>query len=153
MKKYFLAIMTVVIISAIVFATGFITIGTGSVSAAAGSINVSVPVNLENNNSISILDFTLTYSRYIIFTGAQNTTRMTNATIEYYTINETTLNVAAFIPDGIQVGSGAIMNLFFNVNESALPGNSSLDMSDIVLVNVDSDNINYTVSNGIFTII
>ena len=150
-KKFFVALMLA--LPVIVFALGIVSISPSNASALPGAYNVSVPIILSNNDSVAVLEFQVNHTQYLIFRGAENTTRTQNATIESNEISPTVVSVAAFVPGNISAGDGAIMNLIFDVNESATPGNYTIGMSDVLLTNVDIDNMSSTSSDSLFTVI
>lgn len=143
----------ILLLSALAVALDIVSLGIGSAAAAAGSVNVSVPVSVNNNDSIAIFEFTVNHSQYLIFRSIVNTSRMQNATIESNVISPTSLRVAAFVPNNITAGNGAILNLIFDINSSALPGAYNMEVADVLITNADVDALPYNTSAGIFTVL
>jgi hypothetical protein len=152
--KKILAVSVVLVLAAFAIAIDITSIGPGDAEASANSTDVSVPINLKNNQSVSILEFELNYPEFLIFRDVTNTSRIADedAVLESNVLPGNTLKVSAFVPGNISAGEGAILNLIFDVNESALPGNYSLNISEIMLLN-DNGTVEYNATNSVFRVI
>jgi hypothetical protein len=112
-----------------------------------------VPIYVTNSDPIALLEFDLVHSSYLDFRGVEPTSRMVNATIESNAMNSTVVKVAALIPGNISYGSGAIMNMLFDVDLLSVPGFYQVTIQDAFVTNVEINDIPVETETGIFTII
>jgi len=152
-RRYAILLLALLAAPVIVIAYDVVSIYPSNAQAAAGAVNISVPINLNNNDSIAVLEFQINHTNYIVPVSVTNTSRIFNGTIEWNTLTPQTTKVAAFVPGNISPGSGPIMNVIFDVNSSAVPGNYSILLSGIIITNVEINELPVSPSGGIFTIL
>ena len=155
MNKVIIAVtMSALLIVPAVFALDLLGIGILDKIALAGSNNVPVAINMDNNNSVLLFEFSANYPSYMTFTGVDPSSRMVNASVVWNTINSTSTAISVIVPGNVSVGSGKIMDAKFNVSSSAVPGIYTLSISDAIFLNIDiQDELPLDLSSGLFTII
>lgn len=128
------------------------SIEVGNVAAPAGSINVSVPVLMSNNETIAGFQFTMNYSTsFLILKDVTATGRMPNVTIIFS--NQPPLaEIAALDANGVSPGNGTIMNIIFDVNASAAPGTYLLVISGFLATNFAASLISFNETDGVFNV-
>lgn len=125
------------IIPVLVLASQTVTVSTQDTVALPNSTNLLIPLNMQNNDSASIIEFTVNYPSFALFKGALPSPRMMNATVEYNVLNSTSSRVAALTEINITAGSGAVMYLVFDINASATAGSYSIDTANLSVTNID----------------
>jgi len=151
-KKYFLILLGVLLLG-IIIALGIATITGGSVKAIKGAEGVLYPIYLDNNESVAGFQIDIDYSTYLIYQGIEETSRMLNATIVVNDETDGFLSIAILIEDGIDFGDGEAFNLIFDVDESAIAGNYTIDLSDFVAANINATALEINVFDGNFEIV
>jgi hypothetical protein len=131
LNKLYLFLFLVVLLLTLVIAQ---IIG-GDITAIQGAENIPFPVFLNNNESIVGLQVEVSYPSYLTYKNLEQTSRMPNATIIINNETSGILKIAALIQDEIESGQGEIFNLIFDVNESAVPGNYDIDLSNFIAAN------------------
>ena len=153
-KVIIVAAISVAFIIPAVFALDLLGMGILDKIALAGSNNVPVAINMNNNNSVLLFEFNVNYPSYITFTGVDPSSRMVNASVVWNTINSTSTAISVIVPGNVSVGSGKIMDIKFNVSSSAPLGIYTLSVKDAIFLNIDSpDEFPLDLSSGLFTII
>ena len=151
-KKYFLVFLGVLLLG-ILLAVGYATITGASVKAIKGAEDVLYPIYLDNNESIAGFQIEINYTDYLAYKGIEESSRMSNST--FVVNNETSgfLSIAVLIWNEIDSGEGEAFNLIFDVNESAVSGNYSMDLSDLVSANINATAFEVDVVDGNFEIV
>ena len=151
LKKLYLFLFLGVLLLGIVFAQTIIT--GGEIIAIQGAESVPFPVFLNNNESVAGFQVEIDYPLYLSFKGLVETSRMPNATI---IINNETLGIlkiAVLDRDGIEPGNEEIFNLIFNVDESAVPGEYDIGLSEFIMADIETTILSTEVNNGTFAIV
>ena len=118
-----------------------LTLTGSSIKAIKGAENVSYPIYISNNESIAGFQVEINYSTDdLSLVGIQPTERLSNAIIVYN--NQGHKVKIAVLADNnnslISYGNGAVLNLIFNVNSNAVPGNYSSDFYDFISSNINA---------------
>jgi hypothetical protein len=150
---------TLYVISCIIFVFAYcitasaIEMSIPSLSADAGS-SIIVPINVDDAKGIAGGDITLTFDQTILTTKEARTTELTQSLnfVPNIMANEVTVSMAG--TKGIAEGSGAIMEIVFEVNAVAKGGaKSPLTIRDVALYDELGNDIPVKVVNGSVTII
>ncbi len=132
---------------------------TVSVSATAsgtpGQTGVAVPISVTDASGIAGADITLTFDSSILTaTNAQLTTLTSGFTLQTPTISPGQITISMTQATGIPSGSGAILNVIFNVNPSAVGGTYSvLTLQSVSLLNQSAQPILCAKLPGLFMVI
>jgi hypothetical protein len=124
-----------------------------NITSAPGETNISVPVVLDNNDSIAGFQFDVSYDNFLIFNGYEVTSRMPNASVVINNNSVGILRIAVLVPEEISPGNGTILNLIFDVNSSATSGDYPIDLTNIGLGSIVAQPVNSTSVNATFTIV
>lgn len=124
-----------------------------NITSSAGETNISVPIVLDNNDSVAGFQFDVTYDSFLIFSDYEVTSRMPNASVVINDNSAGTLKIAVLVPEQISPGNGTILNLIFDVNSSASSGNYPIDLTGVDLGNIAAQPVNTTSVNATFTIV
>ncbi len=134
-------------------ALGVATITGGEVKVIKGATSVAYPIYLDNNESVVGFQINIDYPTYLIYHGLEETLRMPNATIVVNDGTDGFLSIAVLIEDEISSGDGEAFNLIFNVDESAVVGNYTIDLSDFVAANINATVLEADIVDGNFEIV
>jgi len=151
-KKYFLMFLGVLLLG-IIIAIGIATITGANIKVIKGAENVLYPIYLDNNESITGFQIDINYSTYLIYQGIEETSRISNSTIVVNNETDGFLSIALLIEEGISSGDGEAFNLIFDVDESAVAGNYTIDLSDFVAANINATALEVNVVEGNFEIV
>jgi hypothetical protein len=156
-KSIFVLILILLILSTtvIVIAQTITTLSVEDKTALQNSTNFSVPIFLENNESIAGFQFNVDYSTELILKDIELTERLSdfNRSIEINSSTPGTIKIAALVENEIASGNGAILNLIFDVDENALPGEYEMPLVYVVVGNIGAESVEKDVINGTFTIL
>jgi len=126
------------------------------IKAIKGSQDVSYPIYLNNNESVVGFQVEVNYSTsYLTLTNIEATSRLPDATI-VYNDNSPLVKISVLVNNAsskILPEEKAVLNLIFNVDEAAVPGDYTLNLSDIVVSNIQTISIPTQTIDGIFTIV
>jgi hypothetical protein len=150
---FFVTLIFVLVLPVLSIALGTIIITPQNTLAARNSTNISVPVNLENEEDVASFELQLNYSDFLIFKGVNTTARMINATVEVNEIAPGSMIIGAIIPDNIISGNGTIFNAIFDVDENAVPGNYTVSIINVTISNIDMETLPFTAPEAVFTIV
>lgn len=151
MQTKILAIVGIVVLLASIAYAINLGVVLQNVSAALGADNVSVPIKLNNTQPVAVFEFIVNHTSNIDFKGVEATSRMPNATIEWNKLSATQVKIAAFVPNNITAGTGAIMNLKFDVFLLAIPGTYDVKVGNELFANLN-ETLPIDLTNGQFTI-
>ena len=153
-KKYFLLLLGVLLLG-IIIANGIVTMTGDNIKAIKGAQNVIYPVYLDNDEDIVGFQVDINYStNYLTLIGIESTSRLNNAEIVYNNQNNI-LKIAVLVKNEsskIVAGSGAVLNLIFNVNENAVAGNYTIDLLNLISSNISAIALNSSEADGLFEI-
>jgi hypothetical protein len=124
-----------------------------NITSAPGETNISVPVVLDNNESIAGFQFDVTYDNFLLFNDYEVTSRMPNASVVINNNSAGILKIAVLVPEEISPGNGPILNLIFDVNSSATSGDYPIDLTGVGLGSIVAQPVNSTSVNATFTIV
>ncbi len=149
-----IALVLVVLLSVFVFAYADFTGST--IRAIKGAQNVVYPVYLDNDEAVAGFQVEINYSTdYLTLVDVQPTSRLSNATI-IYNNQSPIVRVAVLVNNAsnkITYGNGSVLNLIFDVDEGAVAGNYSVDLSNLISVNISTITLNSSEANGLFEIV
>lgn len=151
-KTIFISLFLIMAVSILSYAIQNVTIETGNFTEFSNRTNISIPVSLNNNESVVGFEFSLNHTNYLIFKGINATSRMPNAIIEAFDENGF-LKMAALIENGISAGNEPIMSLIFDVNSSAIAGDYPLNITNAITVDIGTQQYLTSPMQGIFTIL
>lgn len=127
-----------------------------SIKAIPGSKEVVFPVNLNNEEDIAGFQVTINYSTdNLVLTGVEPTSRINNAAIVFNS-QPPLVKIAVLVNDEenkILPGEGAVLNLIFDVNDSAQTGNYDVNLNELVAVNISAAVLNVSEMGGSFEIV
>src|SRR3989344_1066826 len=152
MRAKLLLIIILVSAVSLVIATHTNTIYPLDTSANPGIVNVSVAISLDNDVPVAGFQFQLNHPNILIYKGIQTTSRLTNATIESNNISSASVRIAVLKQNNISAGNGTMLNIIFDVNETAASGSYSLNLSDLMLSNISALSVPSSPLQGILTI-
>jgi len=150
--KNLLFLFFLVLLAVFVIAQATTLIKTGSIVAIQNSSDVKVPVSLENDDFIAGFQFEIDYDSSLTFKDFELTSRTSNASIE---VNDTgeLLRIAGLVEELIAPGNGTIMNLIFDVDAEAPPSDTPVDISELLVGDINTTPIPTDVVNGTFSIV
>jgi len=140
----------------IALAQSNISLISGDVTAIKGAVNVTFPVYLENNESVAGFQVIINYTTpCLTFRELRTTPRTQNATLLFNNIPPV-LKIALLVnnaSDEISSGSGPVLYIIFDVNETAVTDTYPVNLSDIVITNISALSMPFGANNGIFEIV
>ncbi|MCG2719255.1 MAG: hypothetical protein L6266_00750 [Nanoarchaeota archaeon] len=151
-NKISIALLLFFILAVTVYALQTVKVEIIDTSAYIATEDVLVPLALENNESVAGFQLEISHTPYLIFQGVQTTERLVNSTIETNDVDNV-LKIAAVTDAGIVAGTGAILNLVFDVDENAVTGEYILNATDVVISDINTDLFPTESLYGIFTIL
>ena len=120
-----------------------------------GSIENIVPIHLNNVQIVQGIQLTLHFDNHLEFVTVYTTDRTEDFNV-YENLNENTgilkIILISLAGEKIFPGTGTILNVSFDVSESAEPGNYPLVLTDVVASNSFYESIPITAVDGVFTI-
>ena len=122
-------------------------------NTVANSTNIQIPITLENNNTIYGIQFEIYHNTTdLIYKNVLTTNRTTNATIEnkYY---QERIRLALVTDAGITPGNGTILNLIFDVNETAQNSSVILNATELLVLDMNIEPVLTNTIHGNITII
>ena len=138
------------------FVFALTTMTGNNVKAVKGAQNVIYPIYLDNEEDVAGFQVEINYStEYLTLTDIQPTTRLNDATI-VYNDQPPLLKIAVLVnneSNKITAGSGAVLNLIFNVNSNSAIGNYTVDLSNLISTNISAVILNVSEIDGIFEIV
>ncbi|HIH39472.1 TPA: hypothetical protein HA219_01995 [Candidatus Woesearchaeota archaeon] len=128
----------------------------GSIKAIPGSKDAVFPINLNNEENIAGFQLDINYSTNdLILIGIEPTSRLYNATI-IFNNQPPIVKVAVLVNNEdskILPGNGPILNLIFDVNDSAQSGDYEVNFDELVAVNISAIVLNVSDVRGLFRIV
>jgi hypothetical protein len=128
-----------------------------SIEVIKGAQGIPYPIYLNNNESVVGFQVEINYSTsYLTLTDVEATSRLPDATIVYNDNYSPLIKIAVLINNAsnkILPGEDAILNLIFNVDESAVPGDYPLNLSNIIISNITATSLPTEAISGILTIV
>ena len=125
----------------------------GNMTSSPGATNISIPILMDNNESVAGFQFDIGYTSFLIYRGYQLTSRMPNASVVVNNDTDGVLKIAGLIPEQIAPGNGSILELIFDVNSSAVSGEYPVNFSNLILGNVIAEPVNATPEEAVFTVV
>ena len=114
-----------------------------------------VEIALDNTSEVTAFQFDISYneSAYELSNTSVLTSRAENHTLSVSTIDDNTIRVLVYSAANelISVGDGAVLNLSFNSKNQ--PATYNLNLSDIVLSDINGASLGVSSSNGSVTIL
>ena len=155
LKKSPVFLLFIVLLSALVIAQTVIMVA-GEVTTIYGAKDVPFPIYLDNNESVAGLQVEVNYETpFLIFKNIEPTSRIPDATV--ITNNQPPILKIALLVNNdseqISAGNGALFNIIFDVNESAVPGEYDISLSDVVISNIETLSLPFSVNDGVFNIV
>jgi len=128
----------------------------GSVKAIPGANNVVFPVNMNNDEEVSGFQVDINYSTAdLVLVGIEPTSRLSDVTIIYN--NELPIvRIVVLVNDEsnkISPGTGAVLNLIFNVDENAQIGDYGVDLKELIVANISAVSLDVSDNDGLFQIV
>ena len=138
--------------SSFVFAQNSFNVNTQSVGVNSSFF---VEIALDNTSEVTAFQFDISYneSAYELSNTSVLTSRAENHTLSVSTIDDNTIRVLVYSAANelISVGDGAVLNLSFNSKNQ--PATYNLNLSDIVLSDINGASLGVSSSNGSVTIL
>jgi len=135
-----------------VFAQNSFNVNTQSVGVNSSFF---VEIALDNTSEVTAFQFDISYneSAYELSNTSVLTSRAENHTLSVSTIDDNTIRVLVYSAANelISVGDGAVLNLSFNSKNQ--PATYNLNLSDIVLSDINGASLGVSSSNGSVTIL
>jgi len=125
----------------------------GDVTAMPSDVNISIPIYLNNNNSVAGLQYELSYVTFLTYKGYELTSRTQNTTIVINDGISGLLKIAALSLEEIDAGEGSILNLIFDVDSSATSGDYLINVSNLIIGDINAQSLNSSNIDGVLTII
>jgi hypothetical protein len=125
----------------------------GNIKAIQGATEISYPIYLDNNGSVAGFQVEINYTSYLTFQRIEETSRMPNATIVSNNETQGLLKIAVLIEDEISIGDEKIFDIIFDVDESSIPNNYTIDLSELIAVNINTTIISSNTVDGNFEIV
>lgn len=125
-------------------------------SALIGDTGVSVPVSLVSSDVIASLDFNVGYdSKSFAVAGVVigEAAEAAGKQVVYSEPEEGTVKIVIFGLNQTTIKSGALVDVQFDVLETAVRGEKPLTLSDYTAADAQARPVNLTIDNGIFTIL
>ena len=146
------SVIAVAILSVIVLAQAVITVHAGNKNATSGAQNVYFPLSLDNNESVAGIQAEVNYNTtYLILKSLEPTSRMQGAAIVFNN-QPPAVRIAALANTTIGPGSGAVLNMVFDVNSSAVSGNYTVSLFDVVVSDIEAVSLGAGTQTGVFGI-
>jgi hypothetical protein len=149
-------VLFIILLSALVISQTITTMTAGVITKIPGAINISYPVYLNNNESVVGFQVIINYSTdFLIVKNILATSRLSNATI-VFNDEPPILKITVLVnneTDKILPGDGAVLNIIFDVNESAIPENYVINFSDIIISNINTTLLSTESVDSLFEII
>ena len=108
-----------------------------NVNASAGTQNLEVPINFDNNVTVYGIQFSVPHDNDLIFKNISLTSRTEGAIVDANDVDGEIL-IAAVKEDGISAGNGTILNLVFDVSASA-NGTYPLNVTNGLILDISTD--------------
>lgn len=157
MKK--IIVLLCLSLSAILLIGGVFALTTmygGSITLIQGAKEVSFPVYLDNEGDIVGFQLDINYSTNdLILTRIEPTARISNSTIVFN--NQPPLVKMAVLVNGsnysILPGDGPVLNLVFNVSDSAQEGIYDINLNELIAVDISAVALNVSETDGSFEVV
>ena len=138
--------------SSFVFAQNSFNVNTQSIGVNSSFF---VEISLDNTSEVTAFQFDISHneSAYELSNTSALTSRAENHTLSVSTIDDNTIRVLVYSAanEVISIGDGAVLNLSFNSKNH--PGTYNLNLSDIVLSDINGASLGVSSSNGSVTIL
>lgn len=149
-------VLFIILLSGFVISQTIATMTTGVITKIPGATNISYPIYLNNNESVVGFQVVINYStNFLIIKEILATSRLPNATI-IFNDESSILKISVLVnneTDKILPGDGAILNIIFDVNESAIPNNYTINFSNIIISNINTTILSTESMDSFFGII
>jgi hypothetical protein len=154
-RKLFIFLFLGIVLLTILSIQAIIILNGASVKVIKGASDLSYPIYLNNTEPIVGFQVIINYSTdFLIIKDILATSRLPNATI-VFNDEPPIVKISVLVnneTDKILQGNGAILNIIFDINESAVPNNYTINFSDIILVDINTTIFSTEISDGNFEI-
>lgn len=157
MKKRILPVYTlliVLLISSLVFALSTFT--GSSAKAVPGTQGVVFPILLDNDEAVAGFQVEVNYSTTELVLANVETTSRTEHAVVVFNDTPSIVIIAVLANDSdnlIETGEGAVLNLVFNVDESASTAVHTIDLEEVIAVNISAVTLDVAFTDGLFEIV
>lgn len=137
----------------LVVAQSLIILSGGNSQAIPGAKEVPYSVYLNNSEPVAGFQIKINYTKEIIYQRIDFSSRILNPIVAINKETPGTLKIAVLSQEEIPPGSEELFKIIFDVNESSTPLNSTLNLSEFIAANINSNILTTESSNGNFEIV
>jgi hypothetical protein len=124
-----------------------------NITAIQGARDVPFPIILNDTGNVAGIQFELNYPTYL---SLKNTTKSSEFQETIFVTNTSSpgiSKIAMIFEENLNTEEEKILNVIFDINESALPGEYAINFSETVVSNIQAEKIPTTNTNNLLKIV
>jgi len=149
--KKFLFFSLIILMISLVVAQGIAVLAGEHRKAISGALEVPYRIYLNNSEPVAGFQLEVAYPSYLTYKGIEF--GVFNLTIVENNGTDGLLRIAVLAGEGIVLEENSLFDIVFDVKESALAGNYSVNFSDAVFADINATIISLEIINGSFEIV